>query len=733
MGQEIELDLNEKSSVGLSPNTVLQSQQYSLNSKKRYKKGKSPGKDYVLTLKEDFAEIKFARFRSTSCKSVPSRPNGLESNIQMKRGSMYQSSEEVKNIKNMSTMGERKKIEIARSSDISFSCSIVDSLCSSDDEGPWWNSNLSSTSVSRSWVATEPNSPDCFIEICINSDVKNKNSTATVGKSSINSMVKGQKVTGPLIGGNPSLKSDGVQALHKSLSAKVEKSRFPSPSESDRLSRASPTVQFSPIRKRFNPFAKSKSLRGPVTHMAQTSEVESTVTTNITRSRTYQKCLLNDFSNTAKHSDIISEFINRDIQHSGIGCSPVHLHGNLKLENKHGMLFFEFKVKCPEDIFVAKAWRAANAFNSIYTFHSIDNRKKSNAGGLGSHGCDKDSSVVAQMQVSCNLCSELKGGIFDNSMVTEFVLYDLTHSRESFTHKNSSTDQDASKTLKAHIGLGGETFKLDEETHAIKSKNQHKLPSDNVDFDDSNSYPLVSTELHPNLEIAAIVLQVPFRKIESLKYKIGNRVSAKAYPSLSDLVDKHGESLQDSRSLEQVKVVIPAGNHGLPNTESRGPSSLLDRWRHGGGCDCGGWDMSCPLILLGNPGIQLAEDELLMENYQPLELFVQGAKDGTPTFSMKVVEEGQYTVDFHAQLSTLQAFSICIAILHGASTFSGVREEKNKQLSQCNSLKMLIEEEVDYLMESVSREEKKKVLPKTPKGVPQFYVLNPPFSPIARV
>ena len=104
-------------------------------------------------------------------------------------------------------------------------------------------------------------------------------------------------------------------------------------------------------------------------------------------------------------------------------------HGNLRMENKHGVLFFEFKVKCPEDVLVAKTWRTGNAFNWVYTFHSIDNRKKSNANGLGSHDFDKDSSIVAQMLVSCNLCSELDDKVFDNSMVTEFVLYDFTHSR----------------------------------------------------------------------------------------------------------------------------------------------------------------------------------------------------------------------------------------------------------------------------------------------------------------
>lgn len=96
-----------------------------------------------------------------------------------------------------------------------------------------------------------------------------------------------------------------------------------------------------------------------------------------------------------------------------------------------------------------------------------------------------------------------------------------------------------------------------------------------------------------------------------------------------------------------------------------------------------------------------------------------------------MVEEGNYAIDFHAQLSTLQAFSICVAILHGASPFSGAGNQKNQQLTQCSSLKMLLEEDVECFFKSITAE--KKTVCKTPKGVPRSYVVNPPFSPVARV
>ncbi|CAL0312648.1 unnamed protein product [Lupinus luteus] len=749
MGQELELDHHGKALVGLSPNTVLSSDQFCANVKKRSKKGKPTGKDEFFTLKGNFSEINFSRFRSSSCKSHLCRPNGLEigGNVEMRRASVYQSLEVVDNIKKLSCMGGRQKIEISRTSDIdtSFSDSIVASLCGSDDEefGQRYleisrDSNLDSPSISRSMACMEPDSPNGFIDICMNSHVRDKNSSAVKGRDSVNVKFRNDSVADFLTDENSHVEKDTVHSLKKSFSAKVDASHLQSPLENDCSARTSPQPRFNPVRRRLNQFAKSKSLRSPVGHKVEPNEVKSNEKVNITRSRTYQKSLLTDLSNAAKHSDIISEFINREIQYSGIASSPVHLHANMKLEFKHGVPCFEFKVKCPEDVFVAKASRVGNAFNWVYTFDSIDNRKRSDASDLGSHHFDKDSSVVAQMLVSCKLCSELEDGIFDNnSVVTEFVLYDLTHLRQTVSsEKRSFSEQDASKTLKAfRTGLKEETFRLDEGNLAAKNKVQVKPISSNVEFDQSDSYPLLFSELNSNLETAAIVLQIPFVKRESLKYKRGDRISAEEYSDIIELptvVDRRRKSLHDRKTQERMKVVIPTGNHGLPTVESHGPSSLLDRLRHGGGCDCGGWDMACPLILLGNPSIQFAEDRPLMEDYQPLELFIQGAKDSSPTFSMKIIEEGQYAVDFHAQLSTLQAFSICVAVLHGTSAFNVAGHEKNQQLSPCSSLKMLTKDEVELLIKKV-RPEENKTVSKTPKRFPQSYLPNPPFSPIARV
>lgn len=103
---------------------------------------------------------------------------------------------------------------------------------------------------------------------------------------------------------------------------------------------------------------------------------------------------------------------------------------------------------------------------------------------------------------------------------------------------------------------------------------------------------------------------------------------------------------------------------------------------------------------------------------------------------MSFAEEGQYDVHFHAQLSTLQAFSTCVAILHNTEVSDSYRNCENvQQLSHCSSLKMLIDEDVQCLVEAVTEEGEKNVPNPVKEAVIalQSYMPNPPFSPISRV
>ncbi|GKV23128.1 hypothetical protein SLEP1_g32898 [Rubroshorea leprosula] len=734
MGLEMEADLEKNCKLVLSPNTVLPPLRKCSKVENRYEKVKTLRKDELLRVKEGFMEISFRHYRSASCKSTSSRPVGVEGNPDLKRDSTYQNSKEVRKMKNMGAVEGRSKIEMSASSDTSFSFRIVDSLCGSDEgslqeRNPTMQLGSNLTSISNS---KEQCLSDGFIEICLNSDIRERGSAETLRRDTKDVSFECEPVLGRLDDGNDLLEKDTFLTLPKSHSAKVEVPHSPFSLESECFSRVSSRTRFSPMRKMFDPFMKSRSLRSPFGSVAGGGG-KATGMENLMRNRTLRKSLLHDFSYTAQNSELNSLVIKKDHHLSAVASSPVHLHGFLKLVNKHGMPFFEFSMNHLEDVFVAKTWKAENAFNWIYTFHSVGGRKKGNASIWGSNDSSKESPIVGQMHVSCYLCSEVKKrGVSNDSMVTEFVLYDIAHAREMAVQKSTDVcESPASSNPVLTVG----SCKSGDGTEALKLKDPSNLSCDNGSFDSSNeSKPWASADLHPNLEIAAIVLQVPVGKRESLKYKRGDKSGDKRHLNLLNLsiIEESKKDVHDGKSQEQVKVVIPTGNHCLPCVESQGPSSLLNRWRLGGGCDCGGWDMACPLSILGNPRLKCDANQPLVDSQHPFELFVQGSKDNTLALAMTTIGEGEYAVDFHAQLSTLQAFCICVAVLHGTEASPAAMEQQNIRLAQCNSLGVLIEEEVKFLIKSVTGEEKKKVTKKVKEISPSF-VINPPFSPIARV
>ncbi|KAM7531261.1 hypothetical protein LguiB_034671 [Lonicera macranthoides] len=670
----MELEFEKYCVIDGSPKTVLPSPRHRSKVEKRKARSKPNCRNDLLNTKnKDFTELNFHCYRSASCRDVPSRKTLLDSNEGLKRGSVYQSSKEVRKMKRTNDFEGRRKIELRRGSATALSVGFLDSLCSSDEDSSLVEQNISIETCSEDFISLS----------CQPVSDERANS---VERESVEGV-------GPIC-------REAAFTLHKSLSAKLALPHLPSQSDSDSFKLTSSKTRFSPLRRMFDPFLKSKSQRSPLGSAVGPGEVTPSGRTGISRSKTLRKSLLHDFSNTSYLKECNSRFDKKEHRESLVPCSPTHLRGFLKLENKHGLPVFEFSVKFPGDVFVAKTWKVGNGVNWVYTFHALHNKRKSNSSGWGFRDSNKDSSLLGQMKVSCYLCTELKdAGDFDNSMVNEFVLYDIAGERKKVA-----------------------PCELEEVYNQIKLQPKQGLDSG------SNDWALnqrVQAELHAEQEIAAIVIQVPFDKKESLKGKRGDfDLSA---------VDPRKEDGSGCLSPAKVNVVTPCGNHSFP-AESGGPSPLLDRWRLGGGCDCGGWDTGCPLVVFGNPNVQFADQEpSLVENQRPLELFVQGTKEKTPALTMMVSKEGHYTIDFHAQLSALQVFAICIAILHGMEpAIADGEEEREKQLLHCDSLRVLIGEEVKYLIEAVTEEEKRKTNDNLEEMPPSF-LLNPPFSPISRV
>ncbi|MED6120961.1 hypothetical protein PIB30_025587 [Stylosanthes scabra] len=225
-------------------------------------------------------------------------------------------------------------------------------------------------------------------------------------------------------------------------------------------------------------------------------------------------------------------------------------------------------------------------------------------------------------------------------------------------------------------------------SHAVAQMKVSDKHGDDVDSSTMKEFVLVSvklvqgddqvTDYQPNDELAAIVLQTP--------------------KSVSFINDGYRSDCQD---LVHATVLLPSGVHSLPS--KGGPSSLIERWRSGGSCDCGGWDLACQLKVLSNEN-QARRKLRPSKAYfaDKLELFLQGnEQEHRAAFSLTRMKHGMYSVAFDSSLSLLQAFSVCIALM------------KSKMPYEVSGSRSSIEGKLE--------------------DIPASYVSYPPHSPVGRV
>lgn len=688
------------------------------------------------------AELRFPNFH---CKSLPtrSRLTDAEDIAVAKRGSMYQSSSEISRIRRIQE--GRKKIDSAPSRDEFLSFDIVDSSSQPSTSGAYLFSHQSrrseaakpSVDQTRGVRRASKDFLDLSFRELPGEDFKLdrprmdctllRNGAGDDGFLEISLEEETTKV--PCRNAAPHLldresgrgteadcrqKADAcpsesdfgdrervpVGDTPKSMSAKMNASDGTSPSECvHHATENSTKARSSPFKKMLNPIMKSKSVRSPsLVEKEDSSSVAAPVSRKNCVSR---KSLLSDFSRTERSQASICQPDGESRQTTD-ALSPAHLRAILKFDSRNGVLFFEFCVEGPEESISARSWESGSELNRIYTFHS-GGKRGSTAGRPSKDERRCSPPTVGQMHVSSYLCSEVaKDGTLNNFVNTEFVLYDIAHARRSFAaeEKTQCTETTQLKTCRPISCDYPQQINLIDHQHNARNNSEV-----------STSRPWSEEDLYPHLEIAATVIQIPFNKARS-------------------------KELDNGSSAGTIKVVTPSGLHGLSSDNEASPSSLLDRWRYGGGCDCGGWDMACPLVVLENAYDDNWVDSVTKESKHPMELLVQGSKEELPAVSMKANGKGQLLVDFHAWLSTLQAFSVCISLLHCSEASTAVVIEKGKHKLYSSSLKMLLEGEVMHLIEAVTAEEKRKKPEAKREKVPRSVALDPrrpPFSPLGRV
>lgn len=179
-----------------------------------------------------------------------------------------------------------------------------------------------------------------------------------------------------------------------------------------------------------------------------------------------------------------------------------------------------------------------------------------------------------------------------------------------------------------------------------------------------------SGDSHVSGELAAFITALPQQEAEtsnqSSSQNTRQRNSAPIGCGCPPLGNFQPSTRNANSASANVIAVLPDGFHGT--STSGQPLPLIERWKSGGACDCGGWDEGCMLSVLtdaaqDNDAIQANQAK---DGSQRFELLVQGrSREDRNAFSMTSFKEGLYTVEFRSSIALLQAFAMCIVMLHG--------------------------------------------------------------------
>lgn len=242
-------------------------------------------------------------------------------------------------------------------------------------------------------------------------------------------------------------------------------------------------------------------------------------------------------------------------------CGSTMVQALLQVAVKNGLPLFTFAVDNSSDILAATVKKLTSGRKDgnslIYTFFAVHEMKKKNGNWLSQGSKEKNhdyiSDIVGQMKVS-----------------------DVPN---SFLTRQKSLDQ---CSMREFVLQGANA----------RQTNQQ------------------APDLQANDELAAIVVKLP--KVTAKPLSDSGRKQSYSRKNSENLKDSHLEgyghfdyrdaegSGSSSGSIDPLglTVILPGGDHGVPSEGK--PSSLIQRWRLGGLCDCGGWDVGCRLRVFSN-------------------------------------------------------------------------------------------------------------------------------------
>ncbi|CAM0870634.1 unnamed protein product [Alopecurus aequalis] len=334
---------------------------------------------------------------------------------------------------------------------------------------------------------------------------------------------------------------------------------------------------------------------------------------------------------------------------------------------KDGLPHFELSLDNPMAVYTATPIRphgSDKAVDYVYLFHAGGQGKKDWMGNSSNV-----SKLVSKMKVSSSL---LVNSDKSTSVETEFTLYG---SPDDYLRQMHTTTYGVTKGK----GLVKRVAEIMRSPNNASSSPKHAwgrfgkpplqqfdgLRGETVEGELGSAgalaglVSLAADDLPANQEIAVIVVreqQRGRREEATVTGGWGLKFLEKA------CTDGTGTDVQDQSVRRIISAIVPRGYHGGVACESSGPSGLVERWRSGGRCDCGGWDLGCPIRVLNNNG---GGGSSSPQDGKSVELSLTGVRSNEAALRLVNVTEGLYIIYFDSSIvSPLQCFSAGVALVH---------------------------------------------------------------------
>lgn len=338
--------------------------------------------------------------------------------------------------------------------------------------------------------------------------------------------------------------------------------------------------------------------------------------------------------------------------------------GLLQCTWNNGLPYFELSLDDPMAVYTASPIRSRGndkTVDYVYLFHSGEQGKKDWMGNSSNV-----SKLVGKMKVSSSV---VLSSDKSSSVETEFTLYGSPddclrqmHSTYSVTKGKGLVKRvaeimrspNASSSPKHAWGKFGKS-------PLSRFDDLHETLENEPGSTGEGLVSLTADDLPTNQEIAAIVVreQRRGRQEEAALGGWGLKFLQKAH------TDDSKDTDVQNKNTRCISAIVPRGYHGGVSSENGGPSGLVERWRSGGRCDCGGWDYGCPIRVLNNEGVGSSSPQSAAQDSKSVELSLTGLRSNEPALRLVNVTEGLYILYFDSSLvSPLQCFSAGVAIVH---------------------------------------------------------------------